>query len=138
MLFRKLTLLIVSACEKYCSFLNGAHIILNNYEMFVLDGGVVSKILFFNKSTDAALIDFFSSIRLLPIEIKKRNRITVLLDKENGIIYKFSDKESSREVLNNYYALNNVVELEVPKPRFLLENKNKNKMLSAEEYPEFK
>jgi len=70
-------------------------------------------LIFDNRDTE--IINFFKGVKLECISVIKKSRIIVIKDTCKGLIYKYSYKDSIREIQNNYAALKRVKKLSSPK-----------------------
>jgi thiamine kinase-like enzyme len=82
--------------------------------IFVKVNPIVCSLLIFD-NRDTEIIIFFKRLRLRCISVVKKNRIIVIKDTCSGLIYKYSYKDSIREIQNNYSTLKNVKNLSSPK-----------------------
>ena len=83
---------------------------------------------------DDKVIKFLRNLTLKQLYFKKKSRIIVLHDISNKSIYKYSSKESGREIKNNYVSLDFVSCLSAPKRLSIIESAYS--ILTSEEYIE--
>ncbi len=93
-------------------------------------------LIFDNK--DIEIINFFKTLKLDCISVIKKSRIIVIKDVCAGLIYKYSYKDSIREIQNNYSALMSVENLDSPKCIHLIKGKvgvfSSERLINAKEF----
>ena len=112
--------------RKYLTILLPLYLFLDwfksNKSIIINSNFHISESLILNKN-DEKLIVFLQCLNSKKLYFKKKSRIIVIHDDLKKRIYKYSSKESSREIKNNYLLLDSENSLSTPKNISIIESK---------------